>query len=82
MGGDEFVLLITDVAVASAEHVARRVEDSLRQPINFDGNVLRVEASIGRAVLFEDGDSEDALITAADTAMYRAKESVRRLRAS
>jgi diguanylate cyclase (GGDEF)-like protein/PAS domain S-box-containing protein len=82
MGGDEFVLLITDVAVASAAHVARRVEDSLRQPINFDGNVLRVEASIGRAVLFEDGDSEDALITAADTAMYRAKESVRRLRAS
>ena len=37
--------------------------------------------SIGRATLFEDGDTEDALISAADAAMYRDKES-RRLRAS
>lgn len=81
IGGDEFVLLITDAAGAEADGAGRRIEASLTEPMLFGGEEIHVHASIGRATLFEDGEIEDALISAADAAMYRNKES-RRLRAS
>lgn len=81
MGDDEFVALITDAAGVDVDTVCRRIEASLSRPVSFAGEELHLGASIGRATLFEDGDSEDALITAADDAMLRDKES-RRLRAS
>lgn len=81
MGGDEFVILITDTSGVDANYVCQRIAASLAAPIVVNGEELHVRASIGRATLFEDGDTEDALISAADAAMYRDKES-RRLRAS
>jgi diguanylate cyclase (GGDEF)-like protein/PAS domain S-box-containing protein len=77
MGGDEFVLMLADAAGVDAEQVCDRIEAALSQPVPFAGHNLVVHPSIGRATLFEDGDTEDALISAADAAMYRDKESRR-----
>ncbi|WP_082629165.1 putative bifunctional diguanylate cyclase/phosphodiesterase [Pseudomonas sp. TTU2014-080ASC] len=74
-GGDEFVVLLTDLARAEdAEYVAQRMLDSLHHPIHIGDQVLVVSASIGIAALKATAASQDAL-QAADLALYRAKQS-------
>jgi diguanylate cyclase (GGDEF)-like protein len=74
LGGDEFVVLCEDIAgEAAALEIARRVRASLAQPIDVQGDRVRISVSVG--VALPDGLSEDPeeLLHAADTAMYRAK---------
>lgn len=74
MGGDEFTLLTPVVRSADdAAHVALKVQEAIRQPVVIDGRELFVTASLGISVYPDDGDSADALLKNADTAMYRAK---------
>ncbi|WXL27918.1 EAL domain-containing protein [Ectopseudomonas mendocina] len=74
-GGDEFVVLLTDLARAEdAEQVAQRMLESLHHPIHINDQVLVVTASIGIAALKASAASQDAL-QAADLALYRAKQS-------
>lgn len=74
-GGDEFVVLLTDLACASdAEHVAQRMLDSLRLPLHMAGQTLVVSASIGITALQPSDASQDAL-QAADLALYQAKQA-------
>ncbi|MBD9483451.1 EAL domain-containing protein [Pseudomonas sp. PDM14] len=74
-GGDEFVVLLADLAHASdAEHVAQRMLESLHQPLHLEQQTLVVSASIGIAPLEASADSQDAL-QAADLALYRAKQA-------
>ena len=74
-GGDEFVVLLDDLAsLADAEQVAQRMLDCLRQPLHVDGRTLVVSASIGITGLMTDGQAIDTL-QAADLALYRAKEA-------
>jgi diguanylate cyclase (GGDEF)-like protein len=73
-GGDEFAVLLTGLRSADeAAEVATRIHDTLSQPIDLDGNEARVGVSIGIALHPRDGASTDALLTAADAAMYAAK---------
>lgn len=74
-GGDEFVVLLDDMAsLNDAERVAQRMLDCLHQPLHLDGRTLVVSASIGITGLIADGEALDTL-QAADLALYRAKEA-------
>ncbi len=75
-GGDEFVILITDVAQASdAALVAQKIESAVASPITLDNRTLSVSLSIGFCIYPDDGLAADALIRGADAAMYKAKRS-------
>ncbi|MBK9114597.1 MAG: EAL domain-containing protein [Betaproteobacteria bacterium] len=77
-GGDEFVLLLG--GVASEEHAARaarRVLDTLAQPIRLSAHEVFVSASIGIVLYPRDGGNLDTLLRNADVAMYNAKASGR-----
>ncbi|WP_421021735.1 diguanylate cyclase domain-containing protein, partial [Klebsiella pneumoniae] len=70
-GGDEFVVLLDDLAcLGDAEVVAQRMLDSLHQPLHLDERTLVVSASIGITGLQAEGQTIDAL-QAADLALYR-----------
>ena len=73
-GGDEFVALIEDVSESGALDVAERIQEQLRQPFEVDSRPIQVGASIGIAMNRVITDTE-ALIQAADAAMYRAKKN-------
>jgi len=75
LGGDEFVLVLSDMAqVSDVVPVAQQILASLSQPVQLDGHLMTVSASMGISAYPRDGDSADMLIRHADTAMYRAKE--------
>jgi len=77
-GGDEFVFALpAGGAAASTEAIAERLRASVCDPIEIDGEVVRVDATIGIALFPEHGSGADALIRAADMAMYAAKEEGR-----
>jgi diguanylate cyclase (GGDEF)-like protein/PAS domain S-box-containing protein len=77
-GGDEFVLLLTEIEQPQdCAHVAEKLLAVLNEPELIDGKALRVTASIGISVYPEDGISADTMMHNADTAMYHAKASGR-----
>jgi diguanylate cyclase (GGDEF)-like protein len=73
-GGDEFVVLLADVAHArDALLIADKLIAALGVPSRVGDHVLRLTASIGISVYPDDGEAADALIAEADAAMYHAK---------
>jgi diguanylate cyclase (GGDEF)-like protein len=77
-GGDEFVILLSEVAqVDDAAISARRILMMLTAPHSIDDRDLHVTASIGVSVYPDDGLDAETLIKNADTAMYQAKENGR-----
>jgi diguanylate cyclase (GGDEF)-like protein len=73
-GGDEFVILLTEVSQASdAARVAQKVLAALGAEHTIGAHALHLSASIGISIFPDDGDDADALIGRADAAMYRAK---------
>jgi diguanylate cyclase (GGDEF)-like protein len=76
MGGDEFTVLLTDLtADPDASMVARRMLDILAAPFDLDGTRCRIGASIGIASYPDHAEDLDALMAAADGAMYAVKRS-------
>ena len=74
LGGDEFaVILETDVSAEGATKVSRKIIETLEQPVEHDGNLLRIGASVGIALYPEHADDADHLVRCADVAMYQAK---------
>jgi diguanylate cyclase (GGDEF)-like protein/PAS domain S-box-containing protein len=74
-GGDEFVILLSEIAYPEAAATsARKVLISLNAPHPIDGQDLHVNACIGISVYPEDGEDAETLVKNADTAMYHAKE--------
>jgi diguanylate cyclase (GGDEF)-like protein/PAS domain S-box-containing protein len=75
LSGDEFTLLLTDVAqVDDVARVAKRVLESFSEPIAVPGHELFTSASIGITLYPVDDKSAEGLLRNADIAMYRAKE--------
>jgi diguanylate cyclase (GGDEF)-like protein len=78
LGGDEFAILLTrDPDGTAAEHVAERIVDRLRETFQIDGKAVQVGGSIGIALFPDDANEYDALMRAADTAMYEAKRDTK-----
>ncbi|HEX5685110.1 MAG TPA: diguanylate cyclase [Ideonella sp.] len=73
LGGDEFAVLLDDLSPKQAGMVAAVLSERLSRPYTIDHLTLRVSACVGVACCPEDGTSADALMAAADAAMYRAK---------
>ena len=74
-GGDEFVVLLSEVGHAKhAAMCAQKLLTMLKAP-NFIGHHgLEISASIGISIYPDDGLDPETLIKTADTAMYQAKE--------
>ena len=76
-GGDEFLYLMLEVKNdADVGHAARKMIENLAQPCEVEGRALSVRPSIGIALFPEDGKTAGALLENADSAMYKAKQSV------
>ncbi len=76
MGGDEFVVLLNGIENRlQAWSVAEKIRHSLGQTFYWQNESIEMSASIGVALFPEQGDNAEQLITAADNAMYRAKNS-------
>jgi len=74
-GGDEFVILLDDVARDNDVHeVAKKVLEELVPPFRVDEQQLFITASIGVSLYPNDGEDSSSLLKYADIAMYRAKE--------
>lgn len=76
-GGDEFVVILPGVSVDDAAHMAKRLLQSIEQPIKLEENELIITASIGIALYPNDGKDSDTLFKCADAAMYLAKQNGR-----
>jgi diguanylate cyclase (GGDEF)-like protein len=78
VNGDEFAVVLSDLSHAEdAALVAQKILDGLSQPYMLLGRETFVTASIGIAAYPGDGSAAEALISAADAAMNRAKQSGR-----
>jgi len=79
-GGEEFTVILPETPVAEAARVAERIRASAEQDrFTPEGESvpLNVTVSIGYAWFPENAGTPDALIEAADQALYRSKESGR-----
>ncbi|MGZ4431706.1 MAG: sensor domain-containing protein [Gaiellales bacterium] len=82
-GGDEFVVLLTDIDPAAegagptqrAERVARKIGDTLQQPFQIAGSELYIDASIGISIYPRDAAGAAELLRHADSAMFSAKQT-------
>ena len=77
-GGDEFVALLPETEAGRTREVAERVRRAVENARVQVGNAsLRTTVSIGIASYPEDGRSLDLLMSNADAALYRAKNTGR-----
>jgi len=78
MGGDEFLLLLPDIArVEDAAKIAPKILGAIRTPFEFDGHELHITTSIGMVLYPNDGEDIDTLMRNADIALYHAKDQGR-----
>ncbi|MES2663964.1 MAG: EAL domain-containing protein [Pseudomonadota bacterium] len=77
-GGDEFVVLLSEVSHSEdAALIAQKILSALASPHQIDQYDLHVSASIGISIFPDDGTTSEILLKNADTAMYHAKENGR-----
>lgn len=75
MGGDEFILLIQEIAhVDDVDEIAQKIVEAVRKPFVLHDQKLHITTSIGISIYPTDGEDAETLIRKADIAMYRAKE--------
>ncbi|WP_426107627.1 putative bifunctional diguanylate cyclase/phosphodiesterase [Massilia sp. TSP1-1-2] len=74
IGNDEFVLILEQIDESELRILLQRLIDNIGQPIKALRQDITVSCSVGYCRYPADGATADALLTAADTAMYRAKD--------
>jgi diguanylate cyclase (GGDEF)-like protein/PAS domain S-box-containing protein len=78
VGGDEFLVILLDIAErGQAQTVARKIVAAFTAPFHLDSAKQDVEigTSVGIAMYPADALDADALVKAADAAMYSAKQA-------
>jgi diguanylate cyclase (GGDEF)-like protein len=76
-GGDEFCILLSDGAAASAAELAQSLIDRLNEPLTVEGHFLKVGVSIGMAEAPDDAHTADDLLKHANLALHSAKAAGR-----
>ncbi|WP_200763657.1 EAL domain-containing protein [Nitrosophilus alvini] len=75
-GGDEFTALIPEYKnIAQISSICRKIIESICKPFNIEGHEFHLSSSIGISIFPIAAKDPQSLITNADIAMYRAKES-------
>jgi diguanylate cyclase (GGDEF)-like protein/PAS domain S-box-containing protein len=73
-GGDEFLILLTDLEDLSAiEPFARSILERIDQPVQIGENQLQSTASLGISVFPDDGEDFETLRRNSDAALFHAK---------
>jgi diguanylate cyclase (GGDEF)-like protein len=75
IGGDEFAVALPGLDRAAAAPVVARLHRALEPLHHVDAATIRILASMGTATSPEDGHDVQALMAAADAAMYRVKHA-------
>lgn len=78
IGGDEFVVMITDIEQDQIESITNRIFKSINRPFTYNNHEVFVSSSMGVCIYPDDGNSIEQLIQQADVALYHAKEHGRR----
>ena len=74
IGNDEFVLILEQIDENELRSLLQRLVDNIGHPIKALRQEISISCSVGYCRYPADGTSADALLSAADTAMYRAKD--------
>lgn len=78
IGGDEFAVFIENIgSVTIAENLAKRFFLGLKEPVDISGNPFTFSVSVGIAFVDKKICSPEDLMEAADSAMYKAKNSTK-----
>ena len=79
-GGDEFMCLLLEVKQeVDVTRLAEKMVNRIAEACEFNGIVLCIRASIGIAIYPADGETADILFKNADTAMFKAKGTEKRV---
>ena len=77
-GGDEFAILARGYkGPRDIDRLARRIIETIAKPITIEGREIEIGVSIGITAFPQDRSPSEDLITNADLALYRAKQSGR-----
>ncbi len=77
-GGDELIVVLENADRRTVPELIERVREAVETPIEFAGQSLKVGASIGSAIVPDDGESAGDLIRLADRRMYEDKQNRKR----
>lgn len=72
-GGDEFIVFCPITDQKDAARITSEIHAEIMRPFRFDGERLEIRASLGVALLPENGRDADTLMQGADLALYHAK---------
>ena len=75
IGGDEFIIICPHREEISSQHLAHRINASLKKTFSIDGFELTSSAIIGISSFPQQGRDAEQVINNADVAMYWAKKS-------
>lgn len=75
LGGDEFTVVCEDAqSVADVEDLCGQVLEEFHRSLSVHGRELRISVSVGASIYPDHAADAQALLRAADTALFRAKE--------
>jgi len=77
MGGDEFVIILHDLAEAGVPALAGKLLAALEAPFHWGNQGFDLDASVGFSLFPSHAEDPGSLIRFADIAMYAAKRSAR-----
>lgn len=76
MGGDEFAILLTHLENQdAAEKICQRISDAFTKPFIIQGEEVDVRATVGASLYPHHAGDLEALLHAADQALYRMKRN-------
>ena len=76
-GGDEFCILISIHHRDEARHMAQRIMQKMKDPVELAGRRMVMTTSIGISLFPEDGKTSEELLKTADLALYQSKDAGR-----
>nr|WP_314615207.1 EAL domain-containing protein [uncultured Pseudomonas sp.] len=76
-GGDEFCVVTSLSNRDEARHLAQRIMQRMKEPIDLGGRRMVMTTSIGISVFPDDGQTAEELLKHADLALYQSKGSGR-----